>query len=101
MGLRIQWDCLDQAPGREAWVPAVRTLSTSKPGFCPLSSYNLHQEQEKSTVVTLWGGESVCLSSGCRFGSFFSFVLLLKVRLRACRKSRFVTAAVASLGNQF
>lgn len=74
----------------------------SKPlGSVHLAVTNLRQEQEESAVVTLWGGESSSLSSRCRFGFFFSFVLLLKIQFRARGKSQAGTVAVASLGTHF
>lgn len=43
----------------------------------------------------------VFLSSQRRFGLFFSFVLLPKMRFRARGKTQVGTEAVASLGNNF
>lgn len=57
----------------------------------------------KDAVIIVWSmtGYLVFLSSQCRFGPFFSFVLLPKMRFRAHGKTQVGTAAMASLGNNF
>ena len=54
----------------------------------------------KVAVIIVWSmtGYLVFLSSQCRFGPFFSFVRLSKMRFRAHGKTQVGTAAVASLG---
>lgn len=55
----------------------------------------------KDGVIVVWS-MTVCLvflSSQYRFGPFFSFVLLPKMRFRAHGKIQVGTAAVASLGD--
>lgn len=54
----------------------------------------------KVAVIIVWSmtGYLVFLSSKCRFGPFFSFVRLSKMRFRAHGKTQVGTAAVASLG---